>query len=83
MIILIMIKVRKELEEHLSKELTKDFNGVIKKLQASKSDIVGFGRTVRAFHPHLWKKGKWSDTFSELDIQAKVEVEITRTGILN
>ncbi|MCM3637570.1 Ger(x)C family spore germination protein [Sporosarcina luteola] len=76
-------KKRKELEGFLSKELTNDFNEVIKKLQEAKSDPVGFGRTVRAFHPHLWKKGKWQDTFSELDINVKVEVEITRTGILN
>ena len=66
-------KTRKEVEEFLSKELTKDFNKVIKKLQEAKSDAVGFGRTVRAFHPNLWNKGKWQDTFSELDINVKVE----------
>ena len=76
-------KTRKELEKFLSKELTKDFNEVIKKLQEAKSDPVGFGRSVRAFHPNLWNKGKWQDTFSELDINVKVEAEITRTGILN
>ncbi|MCM3743144.1 Ger(x)C family spore germination protein [Sporosarcina luteola] len=74
---------RKELEDFLSKELTKDFNDVVKKLQEAKSDPVGFGRTVRAFHPQLWKKGKWQDTFAELEINVKVEAEITRTGILN
>ena len=76
-------KTRNELEEFLSKELTKDFNKVIKKLQEAKSDPVGFGRPVRAFHPHIWNKGKWQDTFSEIDINVKVETEITRTGILN
>ncbi len=60
-------KTRKEVEKFLSKELTKDFNKVIKKMQEAKSDAVGFGRPVRAFHPHLWNKGKWQDTFSELD----------------
>ena len=76
-------KTRKELEKFLSKELTTDFNKVIKKMQDAKSDVVGFGRTVRAFHPHLWNKGKWRDTFSKLDINVKVEAEITRTGIRN
>jgi len=76
-------KTRKEVEKFLSKELTTDFNKAIKKMQDAKSDVVGFGRTVRAFHPHLWNKGKWRDTFSELDINVKVEAEITRTGILN
>jgi spore germination protein KC len=76
-------KTRKEVEKFLSKELTKDFNKVIKKLQEAKSDAVGFGRPVRAFHSHLWNKGKWQDTFSEIKINVKVEAEITRTGILN
>jgi spore germination protein KC len=76
-------KTRKEVEKFLSKELTNNFNKVIKKMQDAKSDAVGFGRTVRAFHPHLWNKGKWQDTFSELDINVKVEAEITRTGIMN
>lgn len=76
-------KTRNELEKFISKELTKDFNKVIKKLQDAKSDGIGFGRSVRAFHPHLWNKGKWLDTFSELEINVKVEAEITRTGILN
>ncbi len=73
----------KEVNKFLSKELTKDFNEVIKKLQEAKSDPVGFGRSVRAFHPQLWRKGKWQDTFSELEINIKVKAEITRTGILN
>ncbi len=76
-------KIRKELEEFLSNELTKDFNEVIKKIQEAKSDVIGFGRTARAFHPTLWNKGKWQDTFSEIPINVKVQADITRTGILN
>ncbi len=59
-------KVIKEVEEFLSKEMTKEFNEVVKKLQEAKSDAVGFGRPVRAFHPHYGKKGIGHDTFSEL-----------------
>ena len=77
-------KTRKEVEKFLSKELTKDFNeGDQENCKKPKVTPVGFGRSVRAFHPHLWNKGKWQDTFSELDINVKVEAEITRTGILN
>ena len=51
-------KVLKEVEEFLSKEMTKEFNEVIKKLQEAKSDGIGFGRTVRAFHPDpMGKRG--------------------------
>lgn len=76
-------KTIKEVEDFLSKELTKDFTKVIKKLQAAKSDAIGFGRPVRAFHPALWEKGDWNDTFSELPISVKVKTKILRTGILN
>ncbi|MGN7386495.1 Ger(x)C family spore germination protein [Sporosarcina sp. SAFN-015] len=76
-------KARKDLQEFLSTELTKSFNEVIKKLQEAKSDPVGFGRHARAFHPRLWNKGDWHDTFSGLKINVKVEAEVMRTGILN
>jgi len=76
-------ELKLNVEDFLSKEMTKDFNGVMKKLQEAKSDGIGFGRQVRAFHPALWEKGDWQDTFSELPINVKVKVKITRTGVLN
>ena len=76
-------KTIKELEKFLSKEMTKEFNEVVKKLQEAKSDGVGFGRTVRAFHQDLWDQGDWHDTFADLPINVKVKAKITRTGILN
>lgn len=76
-------KTVKELERFLSKEMTKEFNEVIKKMQEAKSDGIGFGRTVRAFHRDLWEQGDWQDTFSELPIDIKVDAKIKRTGILN
>lgn len=76
-------KTVKELEKFLSKEMTKEFNEVVKKMQNAKSDGVGFGRTVRAFHRDLWDQGKWHDTFAELPINVKVKVNMKRTGILN
>lgn len=72
-----------DIEKFLSKELTKDFQKVINKLQEAKSDAVGFGQNVRAFHQGLWDKGNWQDTFSEMDIKINVEAKIVRTGILD
>lgn len=76
-------EIMDDIEKFLSEELTKDFQKVINKLQGAKSDAVGFGRNVRAFHQDLWNKGKWQDTFSEMDIQINVEAKIVRTGILD
>lgn len=70
-----------DLEKFLTKEVSKEFNDVIAKTQEVKSDIVGFGRHVHAFHTELWKKGDWQETYAALPIQMKVKVKVTRTGI--
>ncbi|MFS0576372.1 Ger(x)C family spore germination protein [Sporosarcina sp. 179-K 3D1 HS] len=76
-------KTISEIESFLSKEIEKEFNEVIKKTQEAKSDIVGFGRHVHAFHRELWKKGDWQETYATLPIEVKVKVKVTRTGITN
>lgn len=76
-------EARKELEKFLSEELTKEFNEVITKTQEAKSDIIGFGRYVHAFHTKLWEQGDWQETYSNLPIEAKVKVEMKRTSILD
>lgn len=74
-------KVRKELEQFLKEEIEKDMKEVIRKLQEAKCDAIGLGRSVRAFHPSLFRKD-WSEHFSTLEISPKVDVEIVKTGIL-
>lgn len=72
---------RKELEQFLSEKIEKDTNEVIKKLQEAKSDALGLGRSVRAFHPK-WFKKDWNEHFSTLEVSSKVDAEIVKTGIL-
>lgn len=74
--------VVEELNRFLSKVQTDEAQAVMKKMQDVKSDAVGYGKKIRAFYPEIWNRGKWSDTFSEMDIQIKIDVEIIRTGIL-
>ena len=74
-------QVRTELEQFLSKKIEKDMNEVMEKLQKAKSDAIGLGRSVRAFHTKLYKDD-WSEQFSTLKIPVKVEVEIVKSGIL-
>jgi spore germination protein KC len=45
-------------------------------------DPLGIGRRVRAFHPVVWEKDDWNETFSEIEIKPDITVEVTRTGIL-
>lgn len=71
-----------KMESFLSEQLTNEFTKVIAKLQEAKSDTIGFGLHVRPFHQSLWNKGKWQDTFSEIEIIPKVHVTVSRTGLL-
>lgn len=71
------------LEKQLSEQVTADMQNLLSVLQEAGSDPLGLGRTVRAFHPDLWKRGDWNETFSELDITADAKIKIRRTGILN
>lgn len=74
-------EIRTALEQFLSKKVEEDMNEVMEKLQKAKSDAIGIGRIVRAYHPSLYKKD-WSEHFSTLNIHVKAEVEIVKTGIL-
>lgn len=76
-------QIRKEAEKFLSAELKKDFEKIISTTQEAKSDILGVGRKVHAFHPELWKKGDWQETYSTLPIKVDVKVNMKRTSILD
>lgn len=74
-------EIRTELQKFLSEKIEKDMNEMMGKLQEAKSDAIGLGRIVRAYHPRLYKED-WSEHFSTLNIPINVEVEIVKTGIL-
>ena len=76
-------EVRRETEKFLSAEIKKDFEKIIQKTQEAKSDIIGFGRKVHAFHPELWKRGDWQETYSTLPIEVDVKVKMKRTSIID
>lgn len=74
-------RVRKDLEKFLSSEVQKEMEKVIDKLQKAKSDAIGIGEIVRAFHTKYYHED-WSEHFSTLDIKVNVNLEITQTGVL-
>ncbi|MFC5603392.1 Ger(x)C family spore germination protein [Sporosarcina koreensis] len=76
-------KVRKEAEKFLASELKGEFEKIIKTTQEAKSDIIGIGRKVHAFHQDLWKRGDWHETYATLPIDVKVKVNMKRTNIIN
>lgn len=72
----------KKLNKEISKQLTKKAEFVIQELQQANCDYFGIGRKVMAYHPNSWKAIDWVDTFPTIDIKAKIEAEITGTGII-
>ena len=74
-------KIRVNVEKFLTEKIEADLNEVMKTLQKAKSDAIGLGRNVRAYHSHLYKKN-WNEHFATLNIPIKVQLEIVKTGIL-
>lgn len=76
-------KIREKLEKFLSRKIQSNMNKMIKKCQEAPSDPIGIGKKLRASGSEIWQDGKWKETYSTLDIQTNVHVEIIRSGILN
>ena len=76
-------KMRNDIEQFLSKKIEEDAQKLLEVLQESKSDPLGLGRRVRAFHPDVWEKGKWKETYSTLKLEPSIKVIVERTGILH
>ncbi|MBB4826042.1 Ger(x)C family germination protein [Sporosarcina luteola] len=74
-------KNREEAAAFLKTSFKEHFDAVIKKSQEAESDILGFGRKVRAFHQELWNKGDWQQTYANIPIQVEVDVRLKLTNI--
>ncbi|MDN4523734.1 Ger(x)C family spore germination protein [Fictibacillus fluitans] len=71
------------LNKKLSGILTKDANRTLNKMQKANSDTLGIGRELMAYHPDLWNKTDWEKDYPEIDLSAKVTVNIVDHGIIN
>ncbi|WP_197224034.1 Ger(x)C family spore germination protein [Lysinibacillus sphaericus] len=72
-----------QLNTLLSKDLTAKAEKLVKKLQASNSDLFGIGRELIAYHPKTWKQIKWEEKYPNINIRPKFEVEIVGHGVIN
>ena len=73
------------LKELLEEEIKKEIGMALEKTQKEYfSDIFGFGRYVRKYHPKYWNKSSknWLTVFSELPVDIQVNAKIMRTGIV-
>ncbi|ULL13119.1 Ger(x)C family spore germination protein [Paenibacillus sp. H1-7] len=71
-----------QLNARITKELNRNAQEVIRRLQQANCDIFGIGRRLIAFHHDYWKKTDWNRTYPHIKIQPSVMVEIARPGII-
>lgn len=74
-------KVREEIVKYVEEQIQKEMNEVIEILQRAKSDALGLGKHVRAYHYKNYQQ-PWRDHFKNMTIKAKVKIDLIQTGIL-
>lgn len=71
------------LEKQIGKELSKEIDRLIQKLQQMNSDAIGFGKVYRSVvrGSHL-SRNKWQEMFATAKIHSHVQVNLVRTGTI-
>jgi len=71
-----------QIEHDSEAYLNKTTNAVIQKLQHTyKTDVIGVGSRIRAYHPATWRQLNWESDFPRADIKVSFKVKIRNTGI--
>ncbi|MBB3114512.1 Ger(x)C family germination protein [Paenibacillus phyllosphaerae] len=72
----------KKLEQGAEVYLEKNAMSLIQALQKTyRTDALGIGARVRAFHPEIWKKVNWNEAFTEANITVDFRVNLRNTGM--
>ncbi|MBB5355527.1 Ger(x)C family germination protein [Anoxybacillus mongoliensis] len=78
-----MKKEKKKLEQLLAKEIQKQLEAIVKKMQTYEVDPIGFGLYARAYEYKPFQKQKsWSKAFAKAEINIHPTVEIISYGVL-
>ncbi len=77
-------KDKKKLTSLITKQLNKDLNELIHKIQKQQLDPFGFGDYARAFHYKEWKKVEddWPNAFSKASVKVTPTIKILESGII-
>ncbi|GMG95253.1 Ger(x)C family spore germination protein [Tepidimicrobium xylanilyticum] len=77
-------RVLEEMEKALEKEVKKEIEDIIRKLQKTyRADVIGVGEYLSKFRPKKWAQVKddWDNIFPDIDIEVLVNVNIRRIGL--
>ncbi|QQN81944.1 Ger(x)C family spore germination protein [Bacillus toyonensis] len=77
-------KDKKKLTSLIAKQLNKDLNELIHKIQKQQLDPFGFGDYARAFQYKEWKKVEddWPNSFSKASAKVTPTIKILESGII-
>ncbi|AKR10465.1 Ger(x)C family spore germination protein [Bacillus cereus] len=77
-------KDNKKLTTLITKQLNKDLNELIHKIQKQQVDPFGFGDYARAFQYKEWKKVEddWPSAFSKASVKVTPTIKILESGII-
>jgi len=76
--------VIKAIEEEVEKELKREIEVTLNKLQKEfKVDVIGMGDYLRKFKPDLWEtiEKDWEEIFPDLDVSIKIDAKLRRVGM--
>ncbi|WP_019242213.1 MULTISPECIES: Ger(x)C family spore germination protein [Bacillus] len=77
-------KNREFITNKMEKQLTKEVNTIIKKLQKANCDGLAIGQQLHSFHNEEYEKLNWKDeAYKNADIKAKVKIEIVKHGLVD
>jgi len=78
-----MKKDKQKIEQLLAKEIQKQLESIVRKMQKYEVDPIGFGLYARAYEYKTFKKQKsWAKAFAKADINIRPTVEIINYGVL-
>ncbi|MBB6021712.1 spore germination protein KC [Paenibacillus sp. JGP012] len=75
-------EVIRKLEQQVNARIKEEVEGSVRKAQAMKTDVLGFGDAINRTNPKAWKRmeGNWGTLFSTCEFDVHVESKIQRTG---
>lgn len=71
-----------DLNQRLSRQMTKNAEALFKKLADNQSDILGLGRELIAFYPSIWEEIKGKNYYKHIEVNPKVKINIIDSGII-
>jgi Ger(x)C family germination protein len=72
---------KKELERAAEREIKKDAENLLAKLQRLNSDPIGFGGKLRINHPRVWEETDWREVYPTARFTVRTTFSVTETGL--